>query len=467
MTPQLLNGSAGSTAAAPAIPDDEASAPPVVVDPDTHGGPVRVSEQRWSDLLAFVLLNQEDLELLRQVGDVSEIAQEVKKSFYDHILEQRELRDIIERNSTVDRLGQTLVRYFSTIFTGRYDDDRLQAVLRIGVVHDRIDLPVMSFIGAVLRIDRVVLPWLAGRISDPERLIRTTMAYRKVVSADIAIVTQVFIDARDKTVELVAQLEAQTEQLAEQQREISTVSEMLAAAAQQSHASAAELSGISTDIAGKATGANDQMSQGVELARSGNDVVAGTEQAVGDMRVSVDEISAQLSALATQSEEITEIVGGIRQIADQTNLLALNAAIEAARANEHGRGFAVVADEVRKLADRTREALQDITALNKNSIDAIGAVSSAVSSTTEQVGAVADQAAETRSSFSAIDGAVNSTATALGEITDGVDTVSRSAQELTGVSEQVAQTAEQLGRLAESLADSVAAARETVASAKR
>lgn len=71
--------------------------------------------------------------------------------------------------------------------------------------------------------------------------------------------------------------------------------------------------------------------------------------------------------LAKIHGRIKETVGIVEEISDQINLLSLNASIEAARAGEYGRGFAVVASEVSRLADKTRENIDQIKAVVKES----------------------------------------------------------------------------------------------------
>jgi methyl-accepting chemotaxis protein len=77
-----------------------------------------------------------------------------------------------------------------------------------------------------------------------------------------------------------------------------------------------------------------------------------------------------MRAIAESSEQISEIIGVITEIAEQTKLIALNAAIKVAHSGAHGahdKGFAVFADEVGKLAQRSSEAAKEITQLIKDS----------------------------------------------------------------------------------------------------
>lgn len=98
-------------------------------------------------------------------------------------------------------------------------------------------------------------------------------------------------------------------------------------------------------------------------------IVAGDAQrsAQKSTEVVANAVSA-IGKIESSSQQISNIIGVIDEIAFQTNLLALNAGVEAARAGEAGKGFAVVAQEVRELAQRSAQAAKEIKDLIRTSV---------------------------------------------------------------------------------------------------
>ncbi len=101
-------------------------------------------------------------------------------------------------------------------------------------------------------------------------------------------------------------------------------------------------------------------------ARQGGLAVTQTIAGMNRIRGNVQDTAKKIKRLGESSQQISEIVKLIDDIADQTNMLALNAAIQAAMAGEQGKGFSVVSEEVRRLAERSANATREIAALVKS-----------------------------------------------------------------------------------------------------
>jgi twitching motility protein PilJ len=103
----------------------------------------------------------------------------------------------------------------------------------------------------------------------------------------------------------------------------------------------------------------------LQRAEQGDEAMGNTAEAMRRINAAVQQTSGKMHSLGSRSNEISEIITLIEEIAAQTNLLSLNAAIEAAHAGDAGAGFSVVADEIRRLAQRSSKATKDVGNLIK------------------------------------------------------------------------------------------------------
>lgn len=170
-----------------------------------------------------------------------------------------------------------------------------------------------------------------------------------------------------------------------------------------------------------------------KTAIAANDGDTSLKQAVTQIQTienTTNHTATVISELAETSQEISQIVDAISNIAGQTNLLALNAAIEAARAGEAGKGFAVVAEEVRKLAEQSQESAKQI-------IELITKIQNRTSNAVEYMNNSKQEVTAGAAIISHAGENFNQILTMITKMTDQIRETSSSVQEITSHTENI------------------------------
>jgi methyl-accepting chemotaxis protein len=165
----------------------------------------------------------------------------------------------------------------------------------------------------------------------------------------------------------------------------------------------------------------------------------------------VTQAEAAMGRIETSSQQISNIIVVIDEIAFQTNLLALNAGVEAARAGEAGKGFAVVAQEVRELAQRSANAAKEIKGLIQNSTAEVTGGVHLVRETGTALKTICTFIGEINQHMQAIATSTREQATGLVEVNQAVNAMDKTTQQNAAMVEQSTAAAASLATEAERL----------------
>ena len=150
----------------------------------------------------------------------------------------------------------------------------------------------------------------------------------------------------------------------------------------------------------------------------------------------VSEAEKAMRRIEDSSQQISNIIGVIDEIAFQTNLLALNAGVEAARAGEAGKGFAVVAQEVRELAQRAAQAAKEIKGLIQKSSTEVENGVKLVLETGTSLKSIGEYVVQINQVMDAIATSAREQSTGLAEINTAVNQMDQATQQNAAMVEQ-------------------------------
>ncbi|WP_440119694.1 methyl-accepting chemotaxis protein [Paenibacillus sp. QZ-Y1] len=198
-----------------------------------------------------------------------------------------------------------------------------------------------------------------------------------------------------------------------------------------------EMSTVVQTIASSSADVADEALSMEQRSSAGNEVMQQVIEQMHLISGAVRHTSESIQSLENNSNQISNIVNLITDIASQTNLLALNASIEAARAGEEGKGFAVVAGEVRNLAEQSQESAKQIRQLIEEIQRDILQSSQAMQLGSQEVTKGLQVTQETGVFFENILTATNKVANQIQDISSSTEEISASTQEMSATTDEL------------------------------
>lgn len=313
--------------------------------------------------LEMISLTLRDLAILRLMRPIlKENLTSLVENFYLNLQKEPSLQQIIQDNSTFERLKKTLSHHLGELFDGVIDEQFVAKRQRIASVHARIGLAPKWYMCAFQDLLNGFFIIVENTAYNTKERFEILKAISKILNVEQQIVLELYASDYEQTLMQKNEVNlAIVESVRSNSSALSTV-------AAETNDSISSIVTVLNDLKKMSTHNHTLSDEVVRSATEEQQRLFATEENSTELQETMQLVKRDIDELHDLNNQINDIASLIADIASETNLLSLNASIEAARAGEHGKGFAVVASEVRKLAENTAKAVKTVNRIVSKSL---------------------------------------------------------------------------------------------------
>lgn len=162
-----------------------------------------VSDDEIRQRKAFLEFTDDDAAVLAGVNEFAQrYADSMIDDFYRHLLSFEETRAFFTDPDVLAHVQNMQKAYFTRLTEGSYDRDYVANRVKIGVIHERIGLPIKSYLGMYCFYLRAVLERLRVEYGEtPEAAFSVFSSLMKLTFFDIGLAIDTFIESRERTIQ--------------------------------------------------------------------------------------------------------------------------------------------------------------------------------------------------------------------------------------------------------------------------
>lgn len=160
--------------------------------------------RKRKEILEF---DEQDEHRLRNIGEFAErYAEAVIDAFYDHMLSFEEMKAFFPTAESLVRVKGLQKNYFLRLTQGNYDAAYVEDRLKIGAVHEHINLPVSTYLGMYNFYLREVGKRIFEAFADRrDEALATFFSLMKLTFLDIELAIDTYIESRELTIKALQQ----------------------------------------------------------------------------------------------------------------------------------------------------------------------------------------------------------------------------------------------------------------------